>query len=584
MSRSSRCDGGVCLNRKRRFLVREVARASFLIAIALVFGCSESPADRERSSPHLRVGVATEPQTWNPLVVRDLVSNQICRQLHGSLVRINLLTQTVEPMLAESWVVDDDGRTLNMSLRSEARFSDGEPFTAADVVFTFDLLRRGEISSQYTSNLQIDGAFIEVEAVDDYELRFHLPSPVAAVERLFADIGILPRHLLQGRAGGFDDSLSLATPVSEVVGLGPFRLDSHVPGQRTTLVPNPFFWGTKEAPARPRLAGVVFDVVPDAQTRLLRLKAGELDLVERLSPDTFAAMEEEGLEKTLRDVGPGMTSERLWFNLKPDAPIADGKKRWFSQVVFRRAVSNAIDRRGLARVVYQGYATAANGTVSPANHFWADSAAPRIQALDEARAQLRAAGFSWDDRGSLRDEAGEAVRFRLLTSQTPLRRRAAAFIQEDLARVGIHVDLVMVDGAALMSRILGDFDYDACLLGIAQLDPDPSAELPIWMSSGQLHVWNPSQSQPASDWERELDRLMTLQMKALDVTTRRRLYSDVQALVRRELPLIDLVYPHELIGNDPRVVGLSPTPFGSVLWNLEEVWLEKTPPAANMSR
>ena len=161
-----------------------------------------------------------------------------------------------------------------------------------------------------------------------------------------------------------------------------------------------------------------------------------------------------------------------------------------------------------------------------------------------------------------------------MTSPSPTRQRTAAFIQEDLAGIGIGVDLVVVEAAGLMARLLGDFDYDACLLGITQLDPDPSAELPIWTSSGQLHVWSPAQESPATAWERELDELMLLQMQSLDQEERRRLYREVQRVVLRELPIIDLVYPHVLFGARSRVSGLIPTPFGSVLWNLEEISLD----------
>ena len=557
-------------------LRRRIPRHRWVVSLAMVLGVACTPHQPELSSDPatLRVGIPTAPQTFNPLMVRDLVSAELARQLHASLVRIDLSTQRVEPMLAERWELSEPGRTLTMWLRPGVRFSDGDDFDATDVTFTMGLLSDGSIPSQFASNLQVRGRPIEVEALDDLVVEFRFPSPVADAARLFSDIGILPSHLLEG-AESLDDSLGIGSEPVDVVGLGPFRLDSHEAGQRTTLVPNPHYWGQRADPPRPKLVGVVFEVVPDAQTNLLRLQAGELDVVERLSPDSFSALvRDEALAAEIRDIGPGLTSERLWLNLNPAAPVAQSKKRWFSRSAFRRALSLAIDRDGLARVVYQGYATPASGSVSPANRFWADpKAEPRAQDLEQARALLEGAGFERTDGGPLTDSAGEPVRFRLMTSPSPTRQRSAAFVQDDLAQLGIVVDLVVLEGAGLMARILGDYDYDACLLGIAQLDPDPSAELPIWLSSGQLHVWNPGQATPATAWEKELDELMIQQMSTLDLELRQRLYHDVQAVLGRQLPVIDLVYPHVLYGADPRVEGLIPTPFGSVLWNLEEISL-----------
>ena len=186
----------------------------------------------------------------------------------------------------------------------------------------------------------------------------------------------------------------------------------------------------------------------------------------------------------MNDLGPSMVSERLWFNLNPASPIDAYKKKWFEDVRFRRAVSLAIDRKNMARVVFGGLASAASGPVSPANHFWRDeSIQPMKRDVDRARRLLVDAGFRWEDE-NLCDRDGNPVRFTIITNAgSDQRRQEGAFIQEDLRELGIETVLAPIEGSALLARITGTFDYDACLLGLTQTDPDPSAEMALWAES-----------------------------------------------------------------------------------------------------
>ncbi|MGH9337619.1 MAG: ABC transporter substrate-binding protein, partial [Vicinamibacteria bacterium] len=324
----------------------------------------------------------------------------------------------------------------------------------------------------------------------------------------------------------------------------------------------------------PRLARLVFDIVPDENARLLRFRSGQVDIVELLTPDAFDSLlrENEG-ELELRDLGPGLLSERLWFNLNPDAAIDERKKRWFQDVRFRRAVAATIDRRAMARVVFSGRATPASGPVSVANFIWRDESLSEIEHDPEAaRSLLTEAGFRWDGEGSLLDEQGQAVSFTILTnSESAHRTRMGAFLQEDLAKLGIEAQTAPVQGASIMGRVTGSFDYDAGLLGISQTDPDPSAEMALWLSRGPFHFWHPRQKTPATPWEERIDALMEEQLGELELSERRNLYFEVQRIVTEWRPVIDLVVPHALLGAQRRVLHLRPTSLAHVLWNSEEI-------------
>jgi peptide/nickel transport system substrate-binding protein len=154
----------------------------------------------------------------------------------------------------------------------------------------------------------------------------------------------------------------------------------------------------------------------------------------------------------------------------------------------------------------------------------------------------------------------------------------AALIQDDLLKLGINMHLAPLDRGDLLARVTRSFDYDACLLGISPTEPDPSAELPLWLSRGPMHFWYPAQERPSTDWEARIDELMEKQMVELDPDRRKRLYDEVQAILAEQSPMLHLVVPHVCLGVRSRVRNLKPTPFWTPpLWNSEEIYLSREP-------
>jgi len=549
--------------------------SGLFVGLLLLLACRPSVQPREDAV--LRVAIHTEPQTWNRLLASDRVSYVIADQLHEPLLRLNPETQKMEPALAESWEFSEDGTRLVFHLRKGLRFSDGDPFGAEDVAFTFRALYEPSTASPLVETAQIDGKPFGVEVVDETTVAFTLPRRTATVERVFDSLSILPSHLLEEslRRKTLAADTGLGAETQSIVGLGPFVLVEHAPGQRIVLARNPHYWRTEDDGGRlPRLERLVFEIVPDENARVLRFRSGEIDLLESLTPDAFEMLRDErALDRELLDLGPGLLSERLWFNLGPTAPIEEHKRRWFEDVRFRRAISLSLDRRAMARVVFSGRATPAAGPTSPANSFWRDESLPEA-AYDPAAARtlLSQAGFSWDENGRLRDVNGREVSFTVLTNGgNDSHARLGAFIQEDLAKLGIDAPTLIVEASSLLARITGSFDYEACLLGITQTDPDPSAEMGLWLSRAPLHLWNPQQETPATAWEARIDELMERQMGELDSEARRATYFEVQRIVYEQLPVLDLVVPHALLGARHCVENLRPTPLAHALWNGEEL-------------
>ena len=570
---------------QRSHIRRKLYRLS--ACLLLFASCGREPSSQEESlSPPagggrgvVRVAVPHDPRTFNPLLVTDVVSDMLVEQLHAPLLKLNQQTQQVEGALAASWSFSQSGEELIVKLREGLRFSDGARLTAEDVVFTFEALHHPEVASPLSESAQVEGHPLRAEAIDPSTVRFRLPRRTAVTERLFDSIGILPRHLLAAslEEGDFAAAFGPGVVPSRLVGLGPFKLKDYAPGQRVVLERNPHYWrsGGSAADRFPKLDGLVFEIISDPSARVLRLQAGEVDLVTGLGPESCESLvgSNAGELRVKESDRIRASSERLWFNLNPASPISAAKRSWFEDVRFRQAVSLAIDRAEMARVVWSKRASASRGPVSQANRRWVNEAIeiPAMD-LDKARELLKDAGFKWNEAGELLGPSSEAVRIELLTTAAnPHRLRMASFLQQDLGRIGIDLRLVPIEGPSLFARITSSFDYDACLLGLSQTDPDPSAEMALWMSRAPLHLWHPSQESPATAWEARLDALMEGQMVEFDPSRRKALYDEAQALIVEQLPVLDLVVPHVLLGFHRRVEHLKPTPFGHPMWNSDEL-------------
>lgn len=527
----------------------------------------------------------SEPKTLNPVLAEDAASQDVIRCLTADLIDINRATQKTEPALAKSWTVSPDGKQYTLHLRRGIRFSDGQPLTADDVVFSFRLYLDEKIDSPQRDLLVVGGKPIAVEKIDSETVRFTLAQPYAAADRLFDGFAILPQHSLDGayRGGTFSQALSVSMPPSQFVGLGPFRLKEYVPGERIVLERNPYYWKQDRAGNRlPYLNEIMFLFVASEDAQAIRFQAGDTDVLDRLSAENFAVLQKEAAARHyhLDDLGPGLEYNFLFFNLNdlgPKTPADLARKQcWFEDARFRQAVSAAIDREAIVRLAYSGRATPIWTQVTPGNKLWIDASIPRApRSLDHARQLLKDAGFSWKSDGTLVDAKGGPVEFSILTSSSNAQRvKIATLIQDDLSHLGMNVHVVSLEFHAMVDRLLNTHDYEAAVMGLASGDADPTAEMNVWMSNGDTHLWHPNEAKPATPWEAEIDRLMQQQLVTLNYAKRKRLYDRVQEIVAQDLPVICLVSPDILVGAGDRVGNFEPailSPY--TLWNVDELYV-----------
>jgi len=477
---------------------------------------------------------------------------------------------------------------MRVELRRGLRFSDGEPLDADDVVFTFQALLDEKVASPYRGFLIVGGQPVAVRKVDDLTVEFQAVAPYASGALLFESVAILPSHLLQKayEAGTLGEAWSLGAPPNSVASTGPFQLSSYVPGERLVLERNPHYWKRDRAGTRlPYLDEVVFVFVADESAQTLRFQAGETDVVDRLNADSFSLLESSRGKtgREMRDLGPGLAYHFLFFNLN-DLGDRTGptvaRQRWFRSRDFRAAISRAVDRRGIASLVYQGKATPIASAVSPGNRRWWNSPlVPAERSVTEARKLLKKAGFRWTEKDRLRDGSGAEVEFSLLVNAGNRQQTAmASLLQQDLQALGIRVRLLPLEFRALLARIQQSFDYDACLLGLSA-DLDPNTAMNVWLSSGGTHLWRLA-GEPFS-WEKKIDALMAEQLVTVDPNRRKRLYDQVQELAAEQLPLIPLVSPNVLVGAKARLANFQPTILDHpTLWNVEELFWADAAPAS----
>ena len=529
---------------------------AFLSVAALAHAAT---VDVPHKGGQLNLAMQAEPKTLDPLRAADESSGIVRYLTGGVLIRLNRQTQGLEPELALSWNTRDNGKRISFHLRPGLLFSDGSPFRATDVCFTFSRLMDPALDSPFADNFEISKGKTICQPEGDYGVSLLFPVPIAAVERLFDDIPMQ----------------SSAARTMESAVLGPFVLTSRQAGSFLILSRNPNYWKKDEHGVKlPYLDSIRFEIQRNRDLELLRFRKGEFQIVNNLEPELFDRVQAEAPD-TVRDLGVSLDSEQLWFNQVPTAPIPANKKAWFASREFRAAVSQTILRDDLVRVVYRGHGSPAAGPVSPANKQWWTSSLVASAANPAAALEhLQHEGFQMSG-GVLHDKTGQPVEFSIITNGgNKTRERMAAMIQQDMKALGIRVTVTPMDFPSLIERITMTFNYEACLLGQINTDVDPNGQSHVWNSSSESHQWNPNQKTPATDWEAEMDRLMAIQASTPDPIKRKLAFDQVQRIVAEELPFIYLAHRHNLIAASPALGNFKPvTLWPQTLWNADRIYL-----------
>lgn len=558
----------------------------FLFFFSLAGAAMAAPAV-DKHGGQIVFTTTSDPKSFNPITAQETSSTAIIGYLFEGLTRTDGVTLAVEPNLAESWTVSPDGLVWVFHLRKNVAWFDGEPFTADDVVFTFnDLIYNEKIPSSERDIFTVDGKVFDVKKLDDDTVQFTLPMKFAPFLRALST-SILPRHKLEGavKVGRFNFTWGIDTPVNEIIGTGPYMIEAYEPGQRVVLKANPHYWKKSEGGDQlPYIKKIVYLIVQSQDIALLKFLEGEIDAVSCRGMD-FPLLKplEKARNFTLYDLGSADGSNFIVFNQntrsnpKTNTLFVDPIKfSWFSNVNFRKAVAHAIDKKKIIEIVMNGLGYPQESSLNPSNKIFYN---PYIEVYDydlnKAQEILAREGFL--DRnadGVLEDMQGNKVEFNLYTNSNSAERlQIAAIIRHDLTQLGMKVNFVSLEFNNLVSKLMANYDWDAMILGLTG-GLEPHFGKNVWVSGGQLHFWNPGEQQPATAWEKRIDEIFTQGVQILDDQKRKPLYDEWQLIVSRELPLIYTVFDANLSAVRNKFENLKPSSYGGVFHNLDEIYIK----------
>ncbi|MGF1484697.1 MAG: ABC transporter substrate-binding protein [Opitutales bacterium] len=548
----------------------------------------------------------TQPKTFNFMVPADQASSTAQGRFLDGLVTRNLVTQEFEGGLAKSWERSEDNLTYTFHLRRGVRWSDGEPFDADDVIFSLDCIfttkppEAGvEVSgigeprypSRYFQQFIIGGEIIAYEKVDQYTVNISTPLPYSPFINDIGSIRILPEHKL--RAAFEDGSLlnqwstetAINTP-EELVGTGPFQVLSFKPGERLTFTRNPHYWRADRKGQRlPYVDFLVTIFIQERTLETVRFVAGDLEAAGIEATDLpWVSEAADAQDFHLIERGPSSSIFFMWFNQhrgqrEDGQPYVEPHKlRWFTDKRFRQAILYGFNRQGVIDGVYLGQATHLDSVISAGNPKWHNPQTRQYRYDPEkARALLREAGFRRNEEGKLVDSEGIPVAFEFLSFDGSANVTSlATTMKENLANLGIEMELTFIDFGALLKRTGETFDYDLSIIGWGSSGGagDPSGSKVLYRSDGRFHVWYPEQPTPATPWEARIDTLIELQEQTFDEDKRVEYFAEIQEIFAEELPLLFMVTPTSFVGIKNEWQNVNIPPSGSILWNLDELWTQ----------
>jgi len=550
------------------------------LVAAVASGCWSSgepratatPTPTPRSLTPLVVAFVGEPSTFNPIIDESRTGRAVGGAVFDTLIRLDPVTAEARPNLATEWQYDAEKHAYTLLLRDDVYWHDGEPFTARDVVFTIDAIHAVP-ESPYARILNIDAKPVRAAIAGTHSVRFQLPRPYAPFIQSLV-VPIMPAHRFPDDLTG--DALNemilawgATSRPEEVIGTGPFRIETYAPREHVVLRHNPAYWRYDEAGARlPYLDRYILRVAEDRESAMRWFLDGAIHIFNP-SFDEVATLQSASATSgfVVEEIGPDTGSLFLTFNRNPlhyrKGDKTDPRFSWFNDRRFLAAIAHAIDKERIIDEVLQGMGQPAVSIIPPANSFADARLVDYAYNLDLARETLDDAGYRDRNRdGTREDPSGTAIAFSLATNEdNPVREKIAKLVVAQLAEIGMRVSLETLPFPTLFERLDATYDWDAMLVGFTG-SVDPASSENLLRSSGELHVWHPLQSQPATKWEAEVDALLDRGSRELDLETRREIYARVQEILHKQLPMIHLVRPTLFAARRVDVENFQPSPWG----------------------
>ena len=563
------------------------------ITALFVGACNPSNFRSEAAeTSQLILSQLSDPKTFNLALSQE--SPNIFAYTFEGLTTLNPVSREIEPALAESWEMSEDGLEFVFKLRENLKWSDGKPLTSNDVVFSYNkIFFNEEIPTDVKDGLKMGekGVLPKVEKVDERRVKFILPEPFRPFLQNMRT-PILPKHALQESVKTKDSEgkplfiqkWNVDTPVDEIVTNGPYKLGRYTPTQRVIFERNPYY----RKKDKPLIDKINWEIVESQDTSLLQFRSGSLDYM-GVSPEYFSLLkrEEERGNFRIENGGPATGTSFVFFNLNKGSrngkPLVNPiKSKWFNSKDFRQAIAYAIDRETMINNTYRGLGKTQNSPVSVQSPYYLppeEGLKVYDYSLDKSRELLKKAGFKSNSQGQLLDKDGNRVRFTLLTnSGNKIREAMGAQIKSDLSKIGIQVDFTPLAWNTYLDKISNSLDFEMALLGLTGgLEPNDGAN--VWKPDAGLHMFNqkpqagqkPIEGWEVSPWEKEIARLYVKAAQELDEEKVKEIYAETQQITQENLPFIYLVNSLSLAAMRNKIEDTKFNAIGGAFWNIEEV-------------
>lgn len=481
-----------------------------------------------------------DASTLLPVLASDSASSSINGLVYNGLVRYDKNLKIVGE-LAESWEISEDNLTIVFHLRKNVTWHDGEPFTADDVKFTYNLYIDPKTPTAYAEAFK---QVTRVEVPDPYTFVVHYSRPYAPALISWAT-PIHPQHLLAGQ------DITNSPLAREPVGTGPYRFSKWVGGEKIVLESNPDYFA-----GQPYIKRVVYRIIPDISTQFLELQTGSLDFM-GLSPLQYDRQTDTPAFRRLynkyRYLNFGYTY--LGYNLR--RPLFQDKR-------VRQALAYAINKQELVDGVLLGYGAVATGPYKPDTWVYNPDVPRYPYAPEKARQLLAEAGWQDSDGDGVLDKDGQRFAFTIVTNQgNDQRSKTGEIIQRRFKQIGVDVKLRIIEWATFLKEFINPGNFDATILGWTG-GPEPD----------QYNIWHSSKTGPRelnfiNYQNAEVDRLLEEGRRVFDQQQRKEYYDRFQYLLAEEQPYTFLYVSEALPAVSRRFRGVEPAPAG-IRYNFNE--------------
>jgi peptide/nickel transport system substrate-binding protein len=524
---------------------------------------SAAPYEKGKPGGTWRSNLSNDLKTFNPIVAaNDSESAGITDNLSSALLDYDAYTKTWKPLAASYEVSANEAAgtmDVTFTLRDDMYWTTlADPktrvkVTSDDVVFWYNdiigdpAIQHSGYSGQFVQMPDGTKKHINIEKLDERRFVMHYPRVVAMPE-LFSNMNFGPRYIFdpEKKAKGVEGVLNLWTINTDprtIPSMGPYYIESNKPGIQVTLVRNPDYWRKSDGGQKiPYIEKFDTKIVPNHETERLKFLAGELDSYALRPEDLSEFVNKSPKDYTVYEAGPSLGARFISWNQNP-RNLKPMYLKWFSNTKFRQAMSCFFNRDRVVKEVYRGLAEPDLSFFAKPNPYYDPAITQQFSYNPEHGIQLLAEiGIKPNASGLMQDAEGNLITYDLtVQNDTNLTIDIATVYADELKKVGITLNVKPVQFQKLVDSLTKGYDWQSILISLGS-NYFPVQGSNVWISSGNLHLWNPLQPKPATAWEAKIDELYWQGFSARDPVKAKKIWDQFQRILLDQVPVMYMVY------------------------------------------